>query len=229
MAYPTITHPDAQMPRKLHLFGYPIAHSVGPCVHTFVAESVGLPWKCTHFETPDIEKVVEAMKAEDFIAGAVMMPLKLPIMANMDSIDDLARIAKQVVAEMIAGRFADSKEKIIVVENVEQAKTLDAPFYVVGPGVFLDMCFKPRITQLVEIAEPRGWATIDGIEVLGLQLLEQWRLWLGPNVPLPARAARQKVRDLATGSASLNVSSSVGFNQKQTDLVEFETNYCEVL
>lgn len=68
MVHPSITHPDAQKPRKLHLFGYPIVHPVGPYVHTFVAESVGLPWKCTHFETSDLDKVAEAMKAEDFIA-----------------------------------------------------------------------------------------------------------------------------------------------------------------
>ncbi|KAK0238464.1 hypothetical protein EDD85DRAFT_788826 [Armillaria nabsnona] len=67
--------------------------------------------------------------------------------------------AKQVIAEMVAGRFADAKEKIIVVESVEQAKTLDAPFYVVGTR---------RIPRY-----PRGWVTIDDIEVLGLQLLEQ--------------------------------------------------------
>ncbi|KAK0488554.1 hypothetical protein IW261DRAFT_1414080 [Armillaria novae-zelandiae] len=315
MAHPSITHPDAQKLRKLHLFGYPIVHSVGPDVHTFVAESVGLPWKCTHFETSYIEKIVEAMKAEDFIAGAVTMPLKLSITEKMDSIDDLARVmgavntitvttdkklvgsntdaagirdalgevsemgknlpgmvigaggasraaiyallgylncsavylvnrdpqkAEEVVAEMVADGFSDAKEKVKVIESVEQANILDAPFYVVGcipnntpategeksaravaanlfrterPGVFLDMCFKPRVTQLVEIAESRGWVTIDGIEVLGLQLLEQWRLWLGPNVPLPSHAARQLMRDLAIGSATLNGSSSVGFNQ----------------
>ncbi|KAK0207640.1 hypothetical protein IW262DRAFT_1498482 [Armillaria fumosa] len=300
MRHPSITHPDAQKPRKLNLFGCPIIHSVSPDVHTFVAESVGLPWKCTHFETSDLDRVVEAMKAEDFIAGAVTMPMKLAIMEKMDSIDDLARVvgavnsitvttdkklvgsntdaagirgaleevseagmnllgmvlgageasraaiyaldpqkAEQVVAEMVASGFADAKEKVKVVESVEQAKILDAPFYVVGcipnntpttegeksaravaanlfrterPGVFLDMCFKPRVTQLVETAESRGWMTIDGIEVPGLQILEQLRLWLGPNVPLPAHAARQLLRDLAICSATLNVSSSVGFN-----------------
>lgn len=96
MAYPSITHPDAQTPRKLHLFGYPIVHSVGPYIHTFVAESIGLPWKCTHFETSDLDKIDEAMKGEDFIAGAVTMPLKLPMMEKMDSIDDLARVVGAV-------------------------------------------------------------------------------------------------------------------------------------
>jgi hypothetical protein len=55
---------------------------------------------------------------------------------------------------------------------------------------------------------------VDGIEVLGLQLLEQWRLWLGPDVPLPASAARQKMRDLASGNADLNGSSRVEFYEK---------------
>ncbi|KAK0444781.1 hypothetical protein EV421DRAFT_1902833 [Armillaria borealis] len=240
------------------------------------------------------------MKAEDFIAGAVTMPLKLPVLAKMDRINDLSRVVgavntitvttdkklvvcntdaagirdvleelsktgrnvpgmvigaggasraaiyallgyldcsavylvnrdpektKQVVAEMVASGFADAKQTIIVVESVEQAKTSEAPLYVVGcipnntpategertaravadnlfrterPGGFLDM-------SVVVSAPSRGWVTIDGIEVLGLQLLEQWRLWLGPKVPLPAHAARQLMRDLAIGSASLNV------------------------
>lgn len=96
MTHPSITHPDAQKPRRVHLFGYPIVHSVSPDVHTFVAESAGLPWKCTHFETSDLDKVVEAIKTEDFIAGAVTMPMKLPIMEKMDSIDDLARVVGAV-------------------------------------------------------------------------------------------------------------------------------------
>lgn len=62
----------------------------------------------------------------------------------------------------------------------------------------------------------RGWTTVDGIEVLGLQLLEQWRLWLGPDVPLPADAARQKMRDLASRNAALNESSNIGFYDKKT-------------
>ena len=55
---------------------------------------------------------------------------------------------------------------------------------------------------------------MDGIEVLGLQLLEQWRLWLGPDVPLPVDAARQKMRDLASGNVALNGSSEVGFYER---------------
>lgn len=38
------------------------------------------------------------------------------------------RKAEQVVAEMVANGFTDAKKKIIVVESVEHAKTLDAPF-----------------------------------------------------------------------------------------------------
>ncbi|PBK65974.1 NAD(P)-binding protein [Armillaria solidipes] len=207
------------------------------------------------------------MKAEDFIAGAVTMPLKLPVLAKMDSIDDLARVVgavntitvttdkilvgsntdaagirdalkevsetgrnlpgmvigaggasraaiyallgyldcsamyvvnrdpektKRVVAEMVARGFADAKEKIVVgctPNNTPATQDRRIPRY------------------------SRGWVTIDGIEVLGLQLLEQRQLWLDPKVPLPAHAARQLMRDLSIGSASLNVSSSVGFNQ----------------
>ncbi|PBK98969.1 hypothetical protein ARMGADRAFT_1073889 [Armillaria gallica] len=269
MVHPSITHTDAQKPRKLHLFGYPIVYSVRPYVHTFVTESVGLPWKCTHFETSDLDKREEAMKAEDFIAGAVTMPLNddlaqvvgavntitvttdkkldgsnTDVVGIRDALEELSETgrnlpgmiigagrasrtaiyallgyldcsavnrdpekAKQVIAEMVASGFADAKEKIMVMESVEQAKTLEAPFCVVGEKsarAVADNLFR------TEIPGSRGWVTIDEIEVLGLQLLEQRQLWLDPKVPLPSHAARQLMRDF---SASPNVSSSVGFNQ----------------
>jgi quinate dehydrogenase len=94
--HPSITHPDATKPQKLHLFGYPISHSVGPYVHTFVAEHLGVPWVCTHFETPDLEKVSKAIRAEDFFGGAVTMPMKLSIMEKLDGMDETSRIVGAV-------------------------------------------------------------------------------------------------------------------------------------
>jgi shikimate 5-dehydrogenase len=94
--HPSITHPDAHKPRKLHLFGYPIAHSVSPHVQNLVAEYLGLPWVCTHFETPDLDAVVRAMRADDFVGGAVTMPMKLSIIPELDGMDDRAKIVGAV-------------------------------------------------------------------------------------------------------------------------------------
>jgi quinate dehydrogenase len=91
--------------------------------------------------------------------------------------------AKQLVIDITNSGLAQCQESVIVVESVDQARALQAPFYSVGcvpnntpftegeknaraivdnlfrsdyKGVFLDMCFKPRVTQLVEIAEVPG-------------------------------------------------------------------------
>jgi quinate dehydrogenase len=48
-----------------------------------------------------------------------------------------------------------------------------------GKGVFLDMCFKPRVTRQIKLARKYGWRTVEGTEVIGYQIEEQWRLWTG--------------------------------------------------
>lgn len=95
---------------------------------------------------------------------------------------------------------------IIHVKSLEQAKSLDPPFYVVGTipdfepqteaernvaailehflaqsnqGVLLDMCFKPRRTRMIKLAEKLGWPTVEGTHVIGYQIHMQWKLWAG--------------------------------------------------
>ncbi|GME30476.1 uncharacterized protein LTHEOB_8176 [Neofusicoccum parvum] len=95
---------------------------------------------------------------------------------------------------------------IVHVTSVDQAKTLDTPHYIVGTvpdfepstdaellvrasleeflsrsskGVVLDMCFKPRRTRILKLAERQGWSTVEGTHIIGYQIEEQWRLWAG--------------------------------------------------
>ncbi|KAF5568755.1 shikimate dehydrogenase [Fusarium napiforme] len=87
-----------------------------------------------------------------------------------------------------------------------EAKKLETPYYVVGTvpdfepqtpdelavranleeflsrpekGVLLDMCFKPRRTRMIKLAEQKGWPMVEGTHVIGYQIEEQWRLWAG--------------------------------------------------
>ncbi|KAH7231169.1 putative shikimate 5-dehydrogenase [Fusarium tricinctum] len=46
-------------------------------------------------------------------------------------------------------------------------------------GVFLDMCYKPRVTRNIQLARQKGWTTEDGGQVVGWQLKAQWTLWAG--------------------------------------------------
>ncbi|KAJ5928621.1 hypothetical protein N7466_007577 [Penicillium verhagenii] len=98
---------------------------------------------------------------------------------------------------------------IIHVKTMDQAEKLPSPYYIVGTvpdlepkapselavasimkhflsrpkkGVLLDMCFKPRRTRMIKLAEQLGWPCVEGTHVIGYQIEEQWRLWAGEDV-----------------------------------------------
>ncbi|KAH8920726.1 hypothetical protein BT69DRAFT_1265238 [Atractiella rhizophila] len=45
-------------------------------------------------------------------------------------------------------------------------------------GVFLDMCYKPRYTILLSIADKAGWKIVEGMEAMIHQALAQSRQWM---------------------------------------------------
>jgi quinate dehydrogenase len=123
--------------------------------------------------------------------------------------------------------------KIVHVESVEQTKSLLPPFYIVGTvpdfepstpeeinardvlqaflqnketkGVLLDMCFKPRVTRNIKMAEREGWKTVDGTGIIGHQVEEQWRLWAGRDVGGELQGSAWEVlREAAEGSQAIN-------------------------
>ncbi|KAF4896513.1 Quinate dehydrogenase [Colletotrichum fructicola] len=94
----------------------------------------------------------------------------------------------------------------IVHVKAGESKKLEMPYYVVGTvpdfepkstselavrdsledflsrpekGVLLDMCFKPRRTRTIKLAESLGWPCVEGTHVIGYQIEEQWKLWAG--------------------------------------------------
>ncbi|KAL2211552.1 NAD(P)-binding protein [Sarocladium strictum] len=96
--------------------------------------------------------------------------------------------------------------EIIHVKSLEQANQIPEIYYIVGTvpdfepqteteklvaamlktilekpqkGVLLDMCFKPRRTRMIKLAESLGWPCVEGTHVIGYQIEEQWRLWAG--------------------------------------------------
>ena len=110
------------------------------------------------------------------------------------------------VADLVRDTQRLSPPPKIVHVKEGDAADLDTPFYVVGTvpdlepksaeelavkaslqtflsrpdkGVVLDMCFKPRRTRMIQLAESLGWACVDGTHVIGYQIEEQYRLWAG--------------------------------------------------
>ncbi|QGI75163.1 hypothetical protein CEK25_000069 [Fusarium fujikuroi] len=113
---------------------------------------------------------------------------------------------EQEVKDLIKDSQKLSPVPTIIHVKEGEAQKLETPYYVVGTvpdfepqtpdelavranleeflsrpekGVLLDMCFKPRRTRMIKLAEQKGWPTVEGTHVIGYQIEEQWRLWAG--------------------------------------------------
>ncbi|KAI0467258.1 hypothetical protein F4859DRAFT_272367 [Xylaria cf. heliscus] len=124
--------------------------------------------------------------------------------------------------------------KIIHIKSVEQASSLDTPYYIVGTvpdfapksdselavaavlehflarpshsGVLLDMCFKPRRTRIIKLAQKYGWPTVEGTHVIGYQIQQQWKLWAGADAAakIDIDGAWEVLNRAADESAAIN-------------------------
>lgn len=110
------------------------------------------------------------------------------------------------VADLIAdSRKIVGDPRVIHIRTMEEAERADVPYYILGTvpdmepesqaeknvvamldvflakekGVLLDLCFKPRMTSMMKAGERNGWVCVEGIHVIGHQVVEQWRLWVG--------------------------------------------------
>lgn len=125
--------------------------------------------------------------------------------------------------------------RIVHVRGVEEANSLETPYYIVGTipdfvpktpdelkvracleafmgrpdgekGVLLDMCFKPRRTRMIKLAEKLGWPAVEGTHVIGHQIEEQYRLWAGEEKMknLDKEGAWNVLMDAAEKSPGIN-------------------------
>jgi quinate dehydrogenase len=118
----------------------------------------------------------------------------------------LNRDDQEVVNLIQDSKRLPNSPQVIHVKTLDQVRELPSPYYIVGTvpdleptteselavasmlkeflskptkGVLLDMCFKPRRTRMIELAEQLGWPCVEGTHVIGYQIEEQWRLWAG--------------------------------------------------
>lgn len=123
--------------------------------------------------------------------------------------------------------------QIVHVKSPDQARDLPSPYYIVGTvpdvepkseselavlslmtqflsrpekGVLLDMCFKPRRTRMIKLAESLGWPCVEGTHVIGYQIYEQWKLWAGEErcQSLDKEGAWKVLRRAAEESIGIN-------------------------
>ncbi|OAP65573.1 hypothetical protein AYL99_01545 [Fonsecaea erecta] len=104
-----------------------------------------------------------------------------------------------------------NRPKIVHVQTIQQAQTLSCPRWIVSTvpdfeprtpeelkaqsvyieflakerphqALMLDMCYHPLMTRNLQLAKQHGWQIVDGVQVVGHQLKEQWRPWTGEEI-----------------------------------------------
>ncbi|KAJ9626718.1 hypothetical protein H2204_009988 [Knufia peltigerae] len=73
--------------KMLYIAGGPGGNSIGPAIHTYVANSLGLDWACEFLRLSDVHDVIELFRRSDFAGGLVTMPHKRTIIPLLDSVD----------------------------------------------------------------------------------------------------------------------------------------------
>lgn len=76
---------------KTYLFGYPIAHSLAPLVHSTLFNRLSVPWVYTPFESHVAADFLPKLKATDCIGSAITMPHKVNFVQYVDDLTDEAR------------------------------------------------------------------------------------------------------------------------------------------
>jgi quinate dehydrogenase len=73
-------------------------------------------------------------------------------------------------------------------------------------AILLDMCFKPRRTRFVKLAEKYDWTTVEGTAIIGHQVEEQYRLWLSEKGTrhIDTKGAWAVLQEAAETSISIN-------------------------
>ena len=75
--------------KTLHLVGVGVTHSIAPGMHTFIAESMRLPWTFYSTECPTLDDVVQLSKSDTTAGLVVTMPYKDTVMSQLDELDEL--------------------------------------------------------------------------------------------------------------------------------------------
>lgn len=140
------------------------------------------------------------------LAVELQCPVIYVVNRDVQEVEDLVTDTQALLSSPDSG---EPVCKIIHIQSVDQAKDLPAPHYIVccvpdsvpntasekmaikifdyylatakQRGVFLDMCFKPRITRKIKLARAHGWDVVEGTEIIGHQIQEQYRVWISPD------------------------------------------------
>ena len=104
---------------------------------------------------------------------------KLPVIPNIVHLKTLDQAQSIGTINFVVGSVPDFEPQTEAERNVASIlrHLLDQP----EKGVLLDMCFKPRRTRMIKLAESLGWKCVEGTHVIGYQIEKQYSLWAGDS------------------------------------------------
>lgn len=117
-----------------------------------------------------------------------------------------------------ANNYTGLRPNIVHIRTLQEAQSFPSPDYIVStipdfpvrtpgeinarlivteflarrtskPGVLLDMCYHPLLTENLKLAGHHGWNVAEGVQVVGHQLKHMWKLWAGQEITEENEAA----------------------------------------
>ncbi|OAL00303.1 NAD-P-binding protein [Phaeosphaeriaceae sp. SRC1lsM3a] len=143
-----VTEDQRSAPLKTYLFGYPIAHSLAPLLHSTLFKEQNVPWSYTLVESLDRSDFLPKLKASNCIGAAVTMPHKVSFMTECDRVTDEA-IAIGAINTIFLRKHKTSHETLFIGTNTDAigireaflqkfpdilSRSQDRPALVIGGG-----------------------------------------------------------------------------------------------
>jgi quinate dehydrogenase len=136
-----ITDEDRSKPLRTYLFGFPIAHSLAPLLHTTLFTEQNVPWSYSLHESVDETDFLPKLKASDCIGAAITMPHKVSFMTECDYVTDEAR-AIGAINTIFIRKDAESNKPLYIGTNTDAIGIREA-FLKNFPGIVSQSRGKP--------------------------------------------------------------------------------------
>jgi quinate dehydrogenase len=109
---------DRNKPLRTYLFGYPIAHSLAPLLHSTLFNEQNVPWSYTLVESLDKSDFLPKLKASDCIGSAITMPHKVSFMTECDRVTDEA-LAIGAINTIFIRKDPESNQNLYIGTNTD--------------------------------------------------------------------------------------------------------------
>ncbi|KAB8349443.1 hypothetical protein FH972_023470 [Carpinus fangiana] len=116
------------------------------------------------------------------VADDFPVEYNIKVLSSVDEIKKIGVSPMAAVGTIPADLPIDEKLKGLLKTALSlkaPEKTDDAEGGEIRTRVLLEMAYKPRVTELMDLATEAGWTSVPGLEALTAQGVEQFALWTG--------------------------------------------------